>query len=168
MQTENEKTRRSTAGKTRFETAMRVALISIFCVSFCLAVASAQSSLNNTIKNFRAPLEYFEPPHELQIKSFLQGAEAEPVSDGLILIRDAKLQTFQTNGVAVMTITAPQCVFNTRDQTVNSTGPFEMRTSDDGLLQEGVGFSWGQTNSELFISNSVHTTVSGLTNSLMP
>lgn len=168
MQTENEKTRRSTTGKTRFETTW-VVLISIFCASFCFAIAVAQSPANNTIKNFRAPLEYFEPPHELQIKSFLQGAEAEPVSDGLILIRDAKLQTFQEDGTCQMTVIAPNCIFDTKQQTVNSAGPLQVQTSDDKLLLEGEGFFWRQTNSDLIISNRVRTTVRGpLTNSLTP
>jgi hypothetical protein len=143
-------------------------LAAIFCGLFCLAIASAQSSANNTIKRFRAPLEYFEPPHELQVKSLLEGSEAEPEPDGLILIHDARLQTFQTNGTMEMTITAPQCVFDSKDQTVNSSGPFKMRMSDDSLLQEGVGFFWVKTNSDLIISNSVHTTVNSRTNSLVP
>src|SRR6516225_10782118 len=81
------------------------------CFVFCLAVALAQTPPNNTIKHFRAPLEYFDPPHELQVKSFLEGAEAEPQSDGLILIRDAKLQTFHENGSNEMTVVTPLCTF---------------------------------------------------------
>lgn len=139
------------------------------CALFCFALASAQTPPNTTIKDFRAPLDYFPPPHELQMQSFLQGSEAQPLSDGLILIHDAKLQTFQDNGDPDMTVTAPQCVFDTKEQTVNSAGPFQMQTSDDKLLQQGVGFLWQKTNSVLTISNRSHTTIRGpLTNSFTP
>ena len=153
----------------QIKTQAKLVLLSIFCVLFCLAVASAQNAGNASIKRFKAPLEYFDPPFELQVKSYLEGAEAEPQGDGLILLRDAKLETFQTNGTAEMTITAPQCFFNMKDQTVNSAGPFQMRTSDEALLQEGVGFYWEKTNSEFIISNRVQTTVRGrMTNSFTP
>jgi hypothetical protein len=139
------------------------------CFVFCLAVALAQTPPNNTIKNFRAPLEYFDPPHELQMKSFLEGAEAEPQSDGLILIRDAKLQTFHENGSNEMTVITPLCTFDSKSQTVSSAGPLQVQSSDEKLLLEGQGFFWQATNSDLIISNRVHTTVRGpLTNSFTP
>lgn len=147
---------------------VKIVLLLVFCVLFFLAIASAQSGGSDSIKKFKAPLEYFEPPYELQVKSYLEGAEAEPQGDGLILLRDAKLQTFQTNGTPEMTMTAPQCFFNMKDQSVNSAGPFQMWTSDNALLQEGVGFFWQKTNSELIISNRVQTTVRRVTNSIVP
>lgn len=135
----------------------------------CLAAALAQGPPNNTIKNFRAPLEYFDPPHELQMKSFLEGAEAEPQSDGLILIRDARLQTFHENGSNEMTVVTPLCTFDSKSQTVSSAAPLQVQSSDDKLLLEGEGFFWQATNSDLIISNRVRTTVRGpLTNSFTP
>ena len=139
------------------------------CFVFCLALALAQEPPNNTIKHFRAPLEYFDPPHELQMKSFLEGAEAEPQSDGLILIRDAKLQTFHEDGSHEMTVTTPQCIFDSKLQTVSSAGPLQVQSTDDKLLLKGEGFFWQLTNSDLIISNRVSTTVRGpLTNSFTP
>lgn len=147
----------------------KLILLSIFCTLLCLAIASAQGSGNGTIKKFKAPLEYFDPPYELQVKTYLEGTEAVPQGDGLILIREAKLQMFQTNGAPEMVVTAPQCFFNMKDQTVNSAGPFRMQSSDDALLQQGVGFYWEKTNSEFIISNRVQTTVKGrMTNSFVP
>lgn len=149
---------------------MQLVLVSIFYLLFSLATGSAQSSAEGSFKRFQAPLEYFPPPHELQIKSFLEGAEAEPGPDGLIYIRDAKLQTFQENGTNEMTVIAPNCIFDTKQQTVNSAGPLQVQTADDKLLLRGTeGFIWRQTNSDLFISNRVDTIVSGtLTNSFKP
>jgi hypothetical protein len=140
------------------------------CFVFCLAVALAQTPPNNTIKNFRAPLEYFDPPHELQMKSFLEGAEAEPQSGGLILIRDAKLQTFREDGTREMTVITPQCFFDSEQHTVSSAGPIQVQTADNKLLLKGdEGFLWRQGNSDLLISNRVDTIVRGsLTNSFTP
>lgn len=103
------------------------------------------------------------------MKSFLEGAEAEPQSDGLILIRDARLQTFHEDGSREMTVTTPHCLFDSRLQTVSSAGPLQVQSSDDKLLLEGEGFFWQPTNSDLIISNRVRTTVRGpLTNSFTP
>ena len=140
------------------------------CFVLCLAIASAQDSTNNnTIKNFRAPLEYFDPPHELQVKSFLAGTEAELGSDGMIFIRNAKLQTYHEDGTLDMTISAPECTFDSKQQTVSSAGALQLQSADDKLLHEGKGFFWRETNSELIVSNFVRTTVRGpLTNSFSP
>lgn len=121
----------------------------------------------STVKGFQAPLEYFEPPHELQIKSFLEGAQADPGADGVIIIQDAKLQTYREDGGKEMTVKAPQCAFDSRQYTVSSAGPFQMQTSN--VTVQGVGFFWKQTNSELLISNQQVTTVTGqMTNSFTP
>jgi len=103
----------------------------------------------------------------LQVKSFLEGTEAEPGADGVIQIRNAKLQTFREDGSKDMTVKAPQCVFDTRVHTVSSAGPLQVQTTN--VLVQGVGFLWQQTNSVLFISNQQVTTVTGqLTNTFSP
>jgi hypothetical protein len=146
-----------------------LALLCVFGFLFYCTISSGQAPPNNTIKHFRAPLKYFDPPHELQMQSFLEGAEAEPQSDGLILIRDAKLQTFHEDGSREMTVLTPHCIFNSKDQTVSSSAPLQVQTSDDKLLLEGHGFFWRETNSDLIVSNRVLTTIRGpLTNSFAP
>jgi hypothetical protein len=144
-------------------------LLTAFCLVFCMAVAADQKPVGSTVKGFQAPLEYFDPPHELQMKSYLEGSEAEPAADGMILIRDAKLQTFTETGAHEMTVKAPQCIFDSRQHTVSSAGPLQVQTYDNKLLLQGVGFFWQETNSDLIISNQVRTTITGpLTNSFTP
>jgi hypothetical protein len=145
-------------------------LLVIFCLVFSLALAATQTPVGNTVKNFRAPLKYFEPPHELQVQSFLEGANAQPGPDGIILIQDAKLQTYHEDGSWEMTATAPHCAWDARKQTVSSPGPMQVQTADERylFLHQGVGFLWIQTNSDLFISNNVCTTITPLTNSPTP
>ena len=144
------------------------ALLALFCLLAGLAVASDQKPPPaSTVKGFQAPLEYFEPPHELQMKSFLEGAQADPGTDGVIIIQNAKLQTFREDGTKEMLVKAPQCIFDSRRYTVSSAGPFQMQTSN--VMVQGVGFFWKQTNSELLISNQQVTTVTGqMTNSFKP
>jgi hypothetical protein len=139
----------------------KLALPVAFCFLFCMAAADDQKPSANTFTGFKAPLEYYDPPHELQVKSYLEGAAAEQLPGGLFLIRDAKLQTFQENGKRDVTMQAPQCIFDRQQKTINSAGPLQVQASDDDWLIAGVGFSWTQTNSQLFISNQVSTTIRG-------
>jgi hypothetical protein len=142
-------------------------LLLAFCLLLGLAVAFGQKPPESTVKGFQAPLQYFEPPHELQIQSFLEGSEAQPGADGVIVIQNAKLQTYHEDGSKEMLVKAPQAIFDSRQHTVNSAGPFQMQSSN--VMVQGVGFYWQQTNSELLISNQQVTTVVGqLTNSFTP
>ena len=143
------------------------ALVMAFCLVVGLALASDQKPPDSTVKGFQAPLQYFEPPHELQIQSFLEGSQAQPGADGVIIIQNAKLQTFHEDGSREMLVKAPQAIFDSRRQTVNSAGPFQMQSSN--VAVQGVGFFWKETNSELLISNQQVTTVTGqMTNSFTP
>lgn len=145
--------------------AVKAALAAAFCLLLGLALAAAQSPSSSVVRGFQAPLEYCDPPHELQVKTFLEGSQAEPGADGVILIRNAKLQTFHDDGSKDMTVRTPHCLFDSRLRTVSSDGPLQVQTSDDKLLLEGVGFFWQETNSDLIISNQVRTTIRGtLTN----
>ena len=147
-----------------------VILLLAFCLVFSLAIAADQKQPNSTIKGFKAPLQYFESPHELQVKTFLAGTEAEPGTNGSISIQNAELQTFHEDGSWQMTAKAPHCFWDSRKQTVSSPGPMQVVTANENYLihHEGVGFIWMQTNSDLFISNNVCTTITPLTNSPTP
>lgn len=155
MRTENRK-QKAQSRKQRW-----ILLVLLIC-SFSLL---AQQT---TVKDFSVP-EYFDAPHETQVKSLLEGAEAEPGSNGMVLIRKAKIQTFTETGAPQMTVRAPLCFFDTKQQTVSSTGRFELETSDSKLALEGQGFFFQRTNSNLIISNQVRTQVRGpLTNTFAP
>jgi hypothetical protein len=134
----------------------------VYCLSAAMAifgfVALAQQMSNTVVKDFSVP-ESFDPPHEKQLKSLLQGAEAEPQSGGLILIRRLKLQSFTETGETQMVVLAPQCVFDTTQHTVNSAGHLDARSGDGRLFIEGEGFLFQQTNLNLIISNRVHTII---------
>ena len=146
-------------------------LIAIFCLVVSLALA-ADTQVGNSVKGFRAPLQYFDPPHELQVQSYLEGADSEFLSNGLIGLKNAKLRTYHEDGSVEMIAMAPECIYDTRAQTVSSTGLLQVQTvdPDSGLKfwHEGIGFFCLQTrtNSYLKVSNQVTTIVTGTTTNL--
>jgi hypothetical protein len=103
--------------------------------------------------------EYYEPPHQQQIKSVLSGAEALPQSGGLLIIKQLKLRTFDLDGKLEMIVTAPECIYDTMGGTARSAGPLQLQNGDGKFHVEGEGFLWRQTNFFLTISNKVHTVI---------
>jgi hypothetical protein len=148
-----------------------LALLTAFSLAFGLAIAADQPG--NSAKGFRAPLDYFPPPHELQVQSFLESAQSEAVNGGIVL-REAKLQTFHEDGTKEMIVNAPQCFYDYNRHVVSSTGSLQVQTWDDKEkralhLRGENGFCWQQTNSLLIVSNKQSTIISGaLTNSFTP
>jgi len=121
-------------------------------------MGSAQTNSTTKVKDFSVP-EYYDPPHEMQMKTLLQGAQAEPGAEGLILITDVKLKRYAEDGQLQMLVEAPQCVFDSARRAVSSPGPLRVRSADGRLKLEGEGFLWLQTNSNLIISNRVWTVI---------
>jgi len=137
---------------------------------FGLALAADQQ-VGNSMKGFQAPLDYYPEPHQLQMRSYLEGAEMEMGPNGTVILHDAKLQTFREDGSREMIVNAPQCLYDYGKRVVTSSGALHVQTWDDAnkraLQVRGTnGFYWQQTNSFLIVSNYQITTVSGtLTNS---
>jgi hypothetical protein len=104
-------------------------------------------------------VEYFEPPHQQQMKSRLSGAEAQPQAGGLLVIKQLKLETFNLNGKPEMIVNAPECVYDTFNHVGNSPGHLKAQTGDGQVQVEGDGFLWRQDESFLTISNNVRTVI---------
>jgi hypothetical protein len=104
-------------------------------------------------------VEYFEPPHQLMVKSRLSGAEAQPQAGGLLVITQLKLETFDTNGEPGLVVMAPHCVYDTLHGVASSSGHLRLETADGSSHVEGDGFLWRQMNSFLTISNNVQTVI---------
>lgn len=134
----------------------RALLLTLAAAAACLV--SAQTNSNSKVKDFSVP-DYYDPPNEKQMKTLLQGAEAEPEADGLIRITAVKLSKFAEDGRLQMLMEAPQCVFDSLRRSVSSPGPLHMRYADGKVSLEGEGFLWQQTNSVLIISNKVRTVI---------
>jgi lipopolysaccharide export system protein LptA len=103
--------------------------------------------------------EYYEAPHEAQMKLLLEGEKGQPGAGGRILIAGAKLHTFRENGEAEMAVETPECVYDPVQRTVSSARLLQVRTLEGKFQLEGEGFMWQHTNSSLLVSNRVHTFV---------
>src|SRR5665213_870370 len=104
---------------------------------------------------------YFEPPHDQQVKMRLSGAEASPLPDGLLDVKNLKVEVFNTNGVQQLQALAPQCTYAPLDGVASSAGHLELRSGDGQFRVGGDGFLflWRQRQSTLVISNHVQTVI---------
>ena len=89
----------------------------------------------------------------------MSGAEAQPQPGGLLIIKQLKLETFNTNGKLEVVVNAPECVYDTLKGMANSAGHLQLRTGDGKIRVEGDGFLWRQSDSFLTISNHVRTVI---------
>jgi hypothetical protein len=73
---------------------------------FSCLMGSAQESVSSRVKDFTWP-EFYDPPHQNQVKSLLAGTEAQPQPDGKFLIKELKLETYRENGELEVIVKAP-------------------------------------------------------------
>jgi len=103
--------------------------------------------------------QYFEPPHEQQVKMKLSGAEALPLPGGLLDVRQLRVETFGVDGKTELVVRAPQCTYAPLDGVANSAGHLELESGDGKFHVAGEGFLWRQNTAALTISNRVHTVI---------
>jgi hypothetical protein len=135
-----------------------ILVLSAFMALGFVAAVRAQQATTGQANNFSS-VEYFEPPRQTMMKSRLSGAEAQPQAGGLLVIRQLKLETFDSNGVPGLIVKAPHCVYDTQRGVASSPGHLRLETADGSSHVEGDGFLWRQTDSFLTISNNVQTVI---------
>jgi hypothetical protein len=118
----------------------------------------AQQNATGRATDFTS-VEYFDPPNQKQMKSRMSGASAQPEEGGLLLIKQLKLEIFNTDGSVKIIARAPQCVYDTINGVANSPGKLQLQSGDGKLRVEGNGFLWRQSDSLLTISNNVRTEI---------
>jgi hypothetical protein len=119
--------------------------------------ARAQEAAHAELKDFKAALESFPPPNEMQPKTLLEGETAVPLTNGWFLLTGVKLQMYTTNGTLEMTAESPQCYFDSVTRLVTSSNHLQIQRADGSFIMEGDGFLLQQTNFNLIISNHVRT-----------
>jgi len=134
------------------------AVLLAFFASGFYDISRAQQNTSGHASDFTS-VEYYEAPHQQQIKSRLSGAEALPEPGGLLVVKQLKLETFDLNGKPEIVVDAPECVYDTLNGVANSPGHLQLRIGDGKIRTEGDGFLWRQTNSFLTISNRVRTVI---------
>ncbi len=124
-------------------------------LGFC--AVRAQQATTGRANDFTS-VEYFEPPHQMLIKTRLTGAEARPLAGGkLLAITQLKLETFDSNGVPGMIVKAPHCIYDSAKGVANSPGHLRLESADGNSYVEGDGFLWLQPSEKLYISNNVNS-----------
>jgi len=109
-------------------------------------------------RNFTS-VEYYPAPNQTQMKSRLTGTDAQPLPDGLLLIKDLKLEAFGANGNTNLVAAAPECIYDQQHNTANSPGHLQLQSGDGRMRTEGDGFLWRQSDSFLTISNDVYSVI---------
>ena len=123
-----------------------------------LFFAAMENRAQQTPNGFTS-VEYFSQPNQTRMKSRLAGAEARPLPGGLLVIKQLKLETFNTNGTPQAVVEAPECVYDTQNNTASSAGHLRLQSGDGKIRTEGDGFLWRQDDSFLTISNHHHTMI---------
>jgi len=126
----------------------------------CL-VSTGLRGQDSPVKNASdfSSVEYFDPPHELQISSRLSGSEAVPLTQDTAIIKNMRLETFATNGVLQYVVEAPECLYDQNSGIATSAGHLKVRQADGQRELEGDGFLWRQADEFLYISNRLHTVI---------
>jgi lipopolysaccharide export system protein LptA len=117
----------------------------------------AQQATFGKGRNFKVVPEFYPAPNAQQMKSLLEGAEAEPLPEGKILVRQAKLRTFKVTGETELQVATPECVYNSTRREIGSAGAIKAQSGDGRFTLEGRNWLWRQTSSSLAISNDVRT-----------
>ena len=84
----------------------------------------AQQFPMGQFRDFSLP-EYYDVPHETQMKSLVQGEEALPQGAGQILIKRLKLQTFREDGAGEFIMLSEDCLYDSKQRTATSPGPLQ-------------------------------------------
>jgi len=131
------------------------------CAGLGLAVAGlrGQEAPRQQASDYSS-VEYFDPPHELQISSRVTGAQAFPLpGNRRVRFKDFRLETFATNGHALYIVEAPDCVYDKSDRLASSASHLKVRRADGQVTLEGEGFLWRQDDNFLIISNQAQTVI---------
>jgi len=135
-----------------------VILSAVVALDFFTGGVCAQQDTTGHANDFSS-VSYFKPPQQSLMNSRLSGAEAQPLAGGLLVIRQLKLETFDTNGTPGLIVKAPECVYDTVHGLANSPGHVRLETADGTSHVEGDGFLWRQADHFLTISNNVQTVI---------
>lgn len=104
--------------------------------------------------------EYYEAPDEDKVKMEITG-DTTSLTNGF-LVTNAEIKSFAvTGGPPQMTAQTPDCFINTSitPWELSSTNVLQARSGDGNFFVEGVGFRWQNAQSELVLSNRVHTII---------
>jgi hypothetical protein len=134
-------------------------VVAIFFAAVAHNLAQTLPPLGHA-KDFNADF-YFKEPHGDKIQARMSGAEALPVTGGLLDVKKFQLEMFKTNGAPLMTAASPFCTFAPMESEVHSAQHLIMRSGDGAFQVEADGFSivCKEEAMSLMLSNNVRTVI---------
>ena len=147
----------------KFNTAKLLFAMGAAVLFAAMASSRAQQDPLGGLKDLHASdftsVQYFEAPDEQKIKMRVSGAEATPLPETMLAVKQLKLEMFSTNGTPDVVVNAPQCTYAPLNGMASSAGRLELIALGGKLRVEGEGFLWRQAEGTLNISNRVDTTI---------
>jgi lipopolysaccharide export system protein LptA len=133
--------------------------LALLAVGFVI-VSAQQNSAPGLVKGFNIT-RYHPTPNHRQIEFKLVGTEARQLTGPTrqFQITQPNFQAFQTNGVPLVRIESPECLFDEASRTLSSTETLSMQSGDGRFSLTGTGFRWRQDDKVLVISNDVRAVI---------
>ena len=113
------------------------------------------------IANFKFP-DYYEQAsagNRRQVRTLILGAEAQPHLNGLVLIKQMRIENYLEDGQTNLIAQAPECWFDSSRRVASSASRLEVQSANGQFLLEGQGFLCRLTNFSLVISNNLRTVI---------
>lgn len=85
--------------------------------------------------------------------------DATQQPEGVVLLRNFRMETLSAREEPEMIITSPECRFKVATRSAASEGPIKLRRADGLFSIEGTGFDWNQQETRLAISNQVRAVI---------
>ena len=123
----------------------------------------AQLSRSGVVRGFKLP-EFYDPvPGKVppnRLKYLITGAEAQPESKDLVIVKQMRLESYQVDGKTNLVAIAPHSWVDLDQHQISSTGRLDMVTGDGQLALTGDGgFFCRLTNFTMVVSNHVRTVI---------
>jgi lipopolysaccharide export system protein LptC len=110
------------------------------------------------LKGFVDPIHY-PPPNQNQLWQVRRAAEARPQGNTNILLIDATVETYTTNGALDLTAHTPICNWDVRSNLASSPSRVSIRSVPGKMFHEADGFLWDNKTQMIYFSNNVHTII---------
>jgi lipopolysaccharide export system protein LptA len=131
------------------------------CLAALVLAAASRAAQNQPVaggEGFKFS-EYYEAPHETQMKWLMECGQAQRQPDGRVQATQVKYRTYRATGEGDLLVEAPECVYDPDQRAISSPGTLHAQRADGSFTIDGEGFLWQQTNTTLLVSNRVHTTI---------
>lgn len=132
----------------------------IIAGAVALSLTAVAQELSGHATDF-VSVEYYE--NSSAVKSKMTGAEAIPMSDSVVQVKQLHFEMFNTNGQPYIIVSAPECVYDKDSDTASSAGELHLQNADGSMRMDGRGFLWRRDDSLLTISNNVQTVIKNAT-----